>query len=301
MREGFRAALLQLGERDDFLVLTGDHGYALFDEYRDKYPDKFFNVGVSEANMVTMAAGLAREGLNVLIYGLASFVPNRVYEFLKLQVALDALPVTVVGDGGGLVYSTLGHSHQSLDDIALATALPNFEVYSPSSDLESETIFVSRSKARGPAYIRLGKSGGSYLGGFPGGKIQPYVVKSSPSAKLAVLCHGFMTSRVLDLANSGILTDVDIFSVPTICPITDEFFETLSKYNKIAVVEEHNFHGGLGSAILGRLQRNSPNLKVIAATKPFHRGVGSYEWALSQKGLSKEHIVAEINNLLSIA
>ena len=301
MRDGFARAIQELGKNHSFFILTGDHGYALFDDFKVRYPEQFINVGVAESNMVAMAAGMAREGLKVMIYGLASFVPNRVYEFLKLQIALDALPVTVVGDGGGLVYSTLGHSHQSLDDLSLATSLPNFQVFSPSSDPEAEALTRALANLSVPSYIRLGKSGGSYSGGFPQDKIEPYIVKSSNKAQaLVILSHGFMLSRVLELDEAGLIPDAQIWSVPTIAPLTNKLVNEINSSGKVIIVEEHLVHGGLGTIVQSQLSMRDIKVRVLGASKDFHKGVGSHQWVLAERGLSSESLVNQIHEFTAI-
>jgi transketolase len=119
VRSAFSAALTRLGrDNSDVLLITGDHGYALFDEFRKACPDQFINAGIAEQNMVGMAAGLARLGFRPFVYGLSAFVPIRVVEQIKMDIAHDDLPVVLLGDGAGFVYSHLGPSHQSAEDIA---------------------------------------------------------------------------------------------------------------------------------------------------------------------------------------
>lgn len=295
MREGFKQAILNLGEDKKFVVLTGDHGYALFDEYKTSYPSQFFNVGIAEANLVGVAAGLARAGYQPLIYGLASFLPNRVYEFLKLQVALDKLPVTVVGDGGGLVYSTLGHSHQSLDDLAIANSLPNFSIFSPSSDGEAASILQDEARLVGPRYVRLGKSDGSYKGTFSGGMGQPYLVSPGTDKSAGIVSHGAMTSRVLDLKIAGKIPDYDIWSYSLMSRPSSSWKQGAMAYGKIAVVEEHIEHGGLFSILLSGMSGTSTQVIPICASRDFHHGVGSYEWALGARGLGDADLISKIN------
>src|SRR5947209_10977096 len=113
MRDVFSQTLVALAQRDRrVVVLTGDHGYALFDDFRASCPGQYVNAGVAEQNMVGVAAGLAKGGLRPIVYGLSAFVPMRVLEQIKLDVCYEALPVVFVGDGAGVVYSTLGSSHQ---------------------------------------------------------------------------------------------------------------------------------------------------------------------------------------------
>src|SRR5436309_1510377 len=137
MRNAFASALIQAAQADPrVLLLTGDHGYALFDEFRRACPDQYVNAGVAEQNMVGVAAGLAKGGLRPVVYGLSAFLPIRVLEQIKLDVCAENLPVVFFGDGAGVVYGTLGTSHQCTEDIAALRALPNMVILSPADDLE---------------------------------------------------------------------------------------------------------------------------------------------------------------------
>ena len=296
MREGFKQAILELGERDDFLLLTGDHGYSLFDEFKEQYPGKFLNMGVAESNMVCVAAGLARAGFRPLIYGLAAFLPNRVYEFLKLQIALDSLPVTVIGDGGGLVYSTLGHSHQAIDDLALIGSLPNFQAFSPSSSRETATILLDPLMSSKPKYLRLGKSDETYRGGFPGGLVAPYLARRGVDKSIAIVSHGSMTSIVLEILQHDSTVDFDVWSFPEISELGQSRISQFSSYSNLIVVEEHLEHGGLGSRFKSANFPHRPQILSISASPGFHIGVGSYPWALQQHDLGIEQISRKIKD-----
>src|SRR5262245_63918593 len=112
MREAFITALIEAARADErIILLTGDHGYGLFDRFRSACPGQFLNAGVAEQNMVGVAAGLAKSGLRPVVYGLSAFIPTRVLEQIKLDVRYERLPVVFIGDGAGVVYSTLGPSH----------------------------------------------------------------------------------------------------------------------------------------------------------------------------------------------
>lgn len=298
MRIGFSEGLIEAARRDTRVhVLTGDHGYALFDEFRREFPERFHNVGVAEANMVGIAAGMARNGIRPLIYGLASFVPNRVFEFIKLQIALDHLPVVIVGDGAGLVYSYLGKSHQTLEDLALMGALEQIKTISPASDQEMKKALLWALLEEGPVYLRMGKSGGAYEGASQSEAPEPIRVFSSngidnkPSRR-ALVAHGAMVSKVQDLIENSQLTKMDLWSCPTIFPVDAKFIQILKEhYSTIFVVEEHLLRGGLASELLIRLRASGVTVVPVCAKPNQQSSVGSYEWNLTQHELSSSAIL----------
>ena len=132
MRDAFSSELIKIAsENPKVLLLTGDHGYGLFDGLRKRCKSQYVNMGVAEQNMVGVAAGLSRSGFLPLVYGLSSFIPVRVLEQIKIDVCHDKLPVIFLGDGAGFVYSHLGTSHQSTEDISVTRAIPNLVILSP--------------------------------------------------------------------------------------------------------------------------------------------------------------------------
>lgn len=303
MREGFKEAILIAAKADSRVhILTGDHGYELFDQFRSEFPERFHNVGVAESNMVGMAAGFARNGLKPLIYGLASFVPNRVFEFIKLQIALDGLPVVIVGDGAGLVYSFLGKSHQTLEDLAIMGSLPQVRTLSPASDKEMRKATEWALNQHGPVYLRMGKSGGVFEGSSEGKSPKPFqITRSHRPTNTAVVAHGAMVSSVLEAQNDLNEINFDTWSCPTIFPIDSDFLSLLSDtYRRVIVVEEHQLRGGLASELMIRLQRIDIDISPLCAQPNSLPQVGSYEWNLSRHGLSHQNIVATLNNASDI-
>lgn len=295
MRQGFKDAILLAARADSRVhILTGDHGYELFDDFRREFPERFHNVGVSESNMVGMAAGFSRNGLKPLIYGLASFVPNRVFEFIKLQIALDSLPVVTVGDGAGFVYSFLGKSHQTLEDLALMGSLPQMRTLSPASDSEMEKATLWALNQSFPVYLRMGKSGGIFEGSSDADNPTPFEITSSErQSDIAVVAHGSMVSHILNAQNALEERHFDTWSCPTIFPIDPEFLSVLSqKYTKVFVVEEHQLRGGLASELTLTLQSTGTEVISVCTEPDSSPQVGSYEWNLSRHGLSNENLIA---------
>ena len=297
MRDGFRSAILERARLDpSFHVLTGDHGYALFDEFALHYPDRFHNAGVAEANLVGLAAGMARNGITPLIYGLSAFIPNRVFEFIKLQIAVENLPVTMVGDGAGLVYSTLGISHQTLEDLAIIGSLESVHSIAPGSASEMERAIHWAGVSRAPTYIRMGKSGGTYQESSPSMEPSPHLVRDAQIAgnKKAIIAHGSMVSAALELAKQ-VPELFDVWSCPTISPMPSSFIAELSRrYSQVVVIEEHGVHGGLGSRILFELANSITTVHLIGSELEQDRTTGSWEWALHIHGLSQERILQRL-------
>src|SRR5262249_9760747 len=154
----FSNSLVQAAVADSrVLLLTGDHGYALFDEFRRVCPGQYINAGVAEQNMVGVAAGLAKGGFRPVVYGLSAFVPMRVLEQIKLDVCYEQLPVMFIGDGAGVVYGHLGTSHQSTEDVAALRALPHMSILSPADADEMKSAMDLAFQGGGPAYMRMGK------------------------------------------------------------------------------------------------------------------------------------------------
>jgi transketolase len=296
MRDGFKSGILEVAEIDkSFHVLTGDHGYGLFEEFASKFPKRFHNVGVAESNLIGLAAGMARNGIRPLVYGLAAFIPNRVFEFIKLQIAADNLPVTLVGDGAGLVYSTLGISHQTLEDLAIIGSLPSVACIAPASNLEMKIAVRWAAGQNGPSYIRMGKSDGVYNGGHSDDSPSPTIVDSQiRKADRAIVAHGSMVSQVLGFS-PAMRESFDLWSCPTISHIPESFLEILvENYKEVVVIEEHGIHGGLGSRILQLVGNKGPSIHLLGASLQESRSVGTWDWALKVHGLDQDSLLQKL-------
>ena len=158
MIKAFSNALLAAAAADPrMLLLTGDHGYELFDPLRKTAPDRYLNAGIAEQNMVGVAAGLAKGGFRPIVYGLSAFMPMRVLEQIKLDVCYENLPVILVGDGAGFVYSKLGTSHQCTEDIAALRVMPHITVLSPADAHEMTACMELARELESTVYLRIGK------------------------------------------------------------------------------------------------------------------------------------------------
>lgn len=302
MRNAFSDAITAEAKRDPrVLLLTGDHGYALFDAFRKACPDQYINCGIAEQNMVGVAAGLARAGLRPIVYGLAAFVPIRVLEQIKIDVCYERLPVIFIGDGAGLVYSYLGTSHQSTEDIACTRAIPDLTVLSPADRFEMTAALDLAFSMASPVYLRMGKSdrGDVHQGPLHFSTGQLIRVKGE-SGDVAMLATGSMVKTALELTDHGF--DAEVWSVPSIKPLDHAIVGEICRHAKILItLEEHSVFGGLGSCLAEEIAKINPiPVCRIGIEDRFSTLCGSYDYLLKEHGLDLESVKQRIDGFLQM-
>lgn len=160
MRKDFIDELVEQAERNPRIVLlVGDVGYSVVEGFAAKYPNRFFNAGIAEQNMATLAAGLASEGFHVFVYSIANFPTFRSAEQIRNDVAYHNLPVTIVAVGGGLAYGSLGYSHHAVQDYALMRCFPRMLIAAPGDPMETRACVRYLVDHPQPSYLRIGKAG----------------------------------------------------------------------------------------------------------------------------------------------
>jgi transketolase len=304
MRAAFSDALVRLAKADpNVLLLTGDHGYALFDDFRRECPAQYINAGIAEQNMVGMAAGLARTGFRPFVYGLSAFIPVRVVEQIKLDIAHDHLPVILIGDGAGFVYSHLGTSHQSTEDIACTRAIPNLSIYSPADRFEVAACMELAYQAKGPVYLRMGKSDRGDVHAIPpqaqiGSLLQ---TKSGHGGQITFIATGSLVRTAMDIATEA-YPDASVWSVPFIKPIDREQVTAICAQSlAVVVLEEHSVLGGLGSAIAEiSCEFASVRILRVGVQDRFSQHCGTYEYLLKEHGLDRPTIETRIREFFTV-
>jgi transketolase len=298
VRDAFSSSLVRLALADPkVLLLTGDHGYSLFDEFRKRCPDQYINAGIAEQNMVGMAAGLARVGFRPFVYGLAAFIPIRTVEQIKLDIAHDDLPVVLLGDGAGFVYSQLGTSHQSTEDVACTRAIPGLEVLSPADRFEMSASMDYAYAANGPVYLRMGKSD---RGDVHAGRIG--VLQSGRLLKLregranrpGLIATGSMVCTALDIARG---LDLAVWSAPVLKPLlSDDVIAAANSVSGLVTLEEHSVLGGLGAAVSEITSEYLPTRVLrIGVQDRFSDCCGTYAYLLQEHGLDTATVARRIN------
>lgn len=304
MREAFSSCLIQAAKADARLVLlTGDHGYALFDEFRKECGSQYLNAGVAEQNMVGVAAGLAKVGFFPVVYGLSAFVPLRVLEQIKMDLCYEGLPALLIGDGAGVVYSYLGASHQSTEDIGVLRPIPNISIYSPADATEMEWCFPAAIASGQTCYLRMGKAD---LGRVHNKEIanplaKPVRVSGREGDEIVFVATGSMVRTAMRLAEH--LPRTTVWSVPRLKPLLEvEIDACIAACVKIVTLEEHSIYGGLGAIVAERIaQRVSPvgaKLLSLGVDDQFSDLCGSYGYLMDRHGLSPEKLQSRLRRFL---
>jgi transketolase len=246
MRDKLSEMLTESGLQDSrFHIISGDHGYALFDLFRKNCSSQFINAGICEQAIVGYAAGFSKKGLFPVVYGLASFIPMRVLEFIKMQVCYENLKVLFIGDGAGLVYSTLGSSHQCGEDIGAMNLLPNMRIYSPCDKFELADCYIRATSSPGPAYLRIGKSDRPKVHTENSQSLEnAYLLNEVKNKNIAFVAIGSMVSPTLNAVKDRAM----VVSIPFFSDFNlDNFNKLFRDVTNIVVVEEHVKEGGLYS------------------------------------------------------
>lgn len=300
MRNAYLTALYDLAKKNkNILALVSDNGAVVYDKYRQDFPDQFINFGISEANMVSVAAGLSSCGKIPFAYTISSFLTMRAFEQIRVDVCLQEMNVKLVGIGAGFVYSNLGPTHQATEDIALMRSLPKMTVFSPADPLEAKYATYAAAKVSGPVYLRLA------TGGTPAIYRNEYDFKLGKAvtlragSDLTIIASGGIIHEVLkavdELARSNL--SVRLINMHTIKPIDKEVILKAAKETKaIITVEEHSINGGLGSAVAETILAGDikpVRVRRLGLDNVFPAGYGTYDEMKEMNGLAQKDIVRE--------
>jgi len=298
MRNAYIKAVYDMAREDkNVLALVADNGAIIFDDFRRDIPEQFINFGISEANMVSAAAGLANCGKIPFAYTIAGFITMRAFEQVRNDVCLQKQNVKLVGVGAGMRYSSLGPTHHATEDIAIMRVLPNMNIFAPASPREAYAVTRYAAQINEPVYIRLEATKEPEIYGedyeFQLGK----GIVLHEGGDITFIAAGSIIHDVLEVAGQlkekGI--QARVINMPSIKPIDkDIIIKAARETGKIICVEEHNVIGGLGSAIGEVLMEKRCGdiiFKSMGVQDCFCKGYGSHAYLKARNGLAREEII----------
>jgi transketolase len=253
MRQAFCNGLVQQALLPNFVFLTGDLGFKALEPLQEAMGSRFINAGVSEQNMVSVAAGLARSGLRPWTYSIAPFLYARPFEQIRNDVCFHHLPVILVGNGGGYGYGVMGSSHHALEDYGCLLTLPHMRAFVPAFDSDVSTMIPMLMQCDGPVYLRLGLS--EEPKGWPVPKYAPWRKllsgNGSVLAGVGPLVGGMLTA--LEQLKEDVRPEVWLVTELPITEVPAEFMESARRTRRLLVLEEHTVHGGFGQMLAHQL------------------------------------------------
>lgn len=299
MRAAFVNTLVEVATRDPrVLLLTGDLGYMALEPFSDRFPGRFFNVGVAEQNMVGLATGLAEAGFIPFVYSIAPFAALRPYEFIRNGPIQHQLPVRVVGVGGGLEYGTNGLSHYGLEDIGVMRVQPGISVMAPADCPQMRSVLLASWDLPGPVYYRLGKDDKALVDGLDGrfelGRAQ--TLRDGRDVLIVVMgsVAGEAVAAADLLAAQGVSACVLLVASVAPAPVAD-LAQALARFPVALTVEAHYANGGVGSLVSEVVAEQGLACRVVrcAVRSAALDGTSGSQRHLYQKhGLSREALAA---------
>lgn len=302
-RDGFGEGLLELGQKNSrVVVLSADLSESTRSIwFKEKFPDRFIEVGVAEQNLIDVAAGLAQEGFIPFATSFAEFSPGRNWEQIKISVCYNNVPVKIASTHAGISVGADGASHQMLEDIAMLRALPNLTIISPVDAIEAKKATIAAASWHGPVYLRFGRIN------------LPAITRESDRFKigqgqmlragrdLTIFAHGLMVNYAFEAAKKlSNAVSCEVINISTIKPLDEKLIlKSVKKTGQAIVAEEARKSGGLFSAITELLAENYPcPIYPISIGDTFTES-GDPTQLIEKYKISTNDIIKTINNLLT--
>jgi transketolase len=284
--------LMLAAEYPDLVALSADlTPTARLVEFKETYPDRFFDVGIAEQNLIDFTVGLALEGLRPFAVGLAAMVPMRPAEQMRAALGYMNASATVIGIEAGVRFGPLGNTHYAMDDIAVMRAIPNFTVIAPSDPLSTHKALHACAEHEGPVYMRL--TGGP---GYPVMYSEDFdfqigkAIEYRPGGDVAFVTSGSLLADAVAAADilEGKGISARVVDMHTIKPLDTEMLDKVFAENKLVVtVEEHSPFGGLGGAVAEYKAgfANAPKQMIASLGDRFQK-LGDHKYLMKENGLT---------------
>lgn len=306
VRNGFGEALVELGETNpDVVVLTADLAESTrVEDFAKKFPERFFEVGVAEQNMVAIAAGLGTSGKIAFTSSYAVFSPGKNWETIRTTIAYNQANVKIAGHHSGILTGPDGATHQSTEDIALMRVLPGMTVFSPCDAIEAKKVTLEAAKINGPVYLRFTRDKTPIITTeqtpFDSHKIQAFWTSDNPQVTIFatgyLLYYALLAAANLDEQNIHVL----VANVATIKPADEEtIVELAGRVGKVVTVEDHQVAGGMGSMIAEILAKNKPTPIEFVGLKDTFGESGQPLELIKKYNLDKTAIEKAVREILT--
>jgi transketolase len=302
MRKQLCDALVARAAKPEMVFLTGDLGFMALEELQKSLGSRFINAGVAEQNMVSVAAGLARQNFEVWVYSIAPFCYARPFEQIRNDITFHNLPVKLIGNGGGYGYGVMGPTHHAIEDYGVLLTLPNMSVYVPVFDEDMDAVIARAGASSQPAYIRMGR--GEPPKGYAIPAYAPWrqltcgggsvVIAVGPLAGTYI--EAFENMPVANRPNLWVVTELPIEHNPL--PV--ELLTQIEQSSSLCVAEEHVRHGGFGSDLLLYFAEKNiavRNFRHLYARAHHYERYGSQSFLRKQSALDVESMLATLKGL----
>lgn len=303
MKNAVVKALTRLAGIDqDLVLIAGDLGFGVLDEFREKYPERFFNAGISEQAMASIAAGLAVEGKKVYLYSIGNFPTLRCIEQVRNDICGHQAAVTILAAGGGFAYGSLGMSHHATEDFAMMRSLAGMKVLAPADPIEARALVEAAYKQQGPCYIRLNKGGEQAVHTNALNLTLGQALAVRAGEDVCMFAAGAVLQEAVAAANmlSAEGIEAALYSFCSIKPIDRETIRSCAaRFSKIVTIEEHNVIGGFGSAVSEVVTEMGAGTEVVRLgfQDDYTYPAGSQAYLRRFFGIDGEAIAAAVRGL----
>lgn len=302
MRKQFCDALVARAKNPEMVFLTGDLGFMALEPLQKGLGARFINAGVAEQNMVSVAAGLARQDLEVWVYSIAPFCYARPFEQIRNDITFHNLPVKLVGNGGGYGYGVMGPTHHAIEDYGVLLTLPNMTVYVPVFDEDIDAVIARAGASSHPAYIRMGR--GEPPKGYPVPAYAPWRQLTSGSGPVVIAVGPLAGTYIAAIEQMPEPSRPKLWAIAelpiALNPIPAELLSQIKNSSGLCIAEEHVRHGGFGSDLLLYLADKNIAMRgfrhLYARAHHFER-YGSQNFLRRQSGLDVDSLLAALKGL----
>lgn len=310
IRQGFGEGLVEAGkENDQVVALCADlTESAKIDGFKKEFPERFFEIGIGEQNMASVASGMAHMGKIPFIASYAMFSPGRNWEQIRTTIAYNNVPVKIAGSHAGVSVGPDGGTHQAIEDLAITRVIPNMDVISPCDSIQAKKATIAAAKTPKPTYLRLAREKTPIMTTedtpFEIGKAYSYWIAKDDKPAIGIIATGALVYKALKAAGAllkeGI--EVEVVNVSTIKPLdVDAVIALAKKAGKLVTVEEHQIIGGLGSAVAETVSEHFPVPVIRVGVKDVFGQSGTPEELIEHYGMGEKDIIAAARLSIGLA